>query len=275
VSEQDIFAGLFAEARRAMMATSQRKPYPPRMILASVRTMGRHLEYSEAEIAALLEPAIFHQCFLPPVLGANQTILTEIPRHLPRSFERMRSDVSAQQYNGPMVVLLFHFSGMSIVGSLLNHAWLSRGFVNPRLLIAPRNASWLNHEHARWLREAAESIVADRAGLRKLMTGLRNGLISHLVLLADGPQDPAGSGAAPVAGIPALGFRTGLLRWLLSSGITVIPLIHYWEGERLHFEWRDPLSPENGVEPVAALIGELLRRHPEQWLNWPAASLRT
>lgn len=275
MSEQDIFAGLFAEARRTMTEASQRKPYPPRILLASLRTMGRHLEYSEAETAALVEPAILHQFFLPPVLGANQRILAEVPRHLPDSFERMHSHVSAQQYTRPVVVLLFHFSGLPIVGSLLNHAWLASGFVNRRLLIAPRNASWLNHEHARWLREAGETIVADRAGLRKLMTGLRNGGISHLILLADGPHDPATSGATPVAGIPSLGFRTGLLHWLLSSGITVIPLIHYWEGERLHFEWRDPLSQENGIESVAKLIGELLRRHPEQWLNWPAASLRT
>jgi len=275
VSEQDTLAGLFAEARRNMLAASRRKPYPSRMMLAGVQTMGRHLEYSEAEIAALLEPTVLHQCFLPPVLGAHQTVLTEIPRHLPDSFEQMRSHVSAQQYGGPVVVLLFHFSGMPIVGSLLNHAWLARGLVNPHLLIAPRNASWLNHDHARWLREAAETIVADRSGLRRLMTGLLHGGISRLVLLADGPQDPAVSGAATVAGIPALGFRTGLLHWLLSSGITVIPLIHYWEGERLRLEWRDPLSPENGIESVSKLISELLRRHPEQWLNWPAASLRT
>jgi hypothetical protein len=245
------------------------------MISAAVRTMGRHLEYSESKTAALLEPAILHQVFLPPVLGAQQTMLAEIPRYLPLSFERMRSHVAAQQSSGPGVVLLFHFSGLPIIGSLLNQAWRARGLLHPRLLIAPRNAAWLNHEHARWLREAAEIIVADRTGLRKLMTGLLHGDISHLVLLADGPHDPAVSRAAPVAGIPGLGFRTGLLRWLLSSGIAVVPLIHYWEGERLHFEWRDPLPPENGVESVARLIGELLRSHPEQWLNWPAASLRT
>ena len=64
MSEQDIFAGLFDEARRSMMAASQGKPYPPRMMLAALQTMGRHLEYSEAEIAALLEPTILHQCFL-------------------------------------------------------------------------------------------------------------------------------------------------------------------------------------------------------------------
>ncbi|HEY4086588.1 MAG TPA: hypothetical protein VGM43_11655, partial [Bryobacteraceae bacterium] len=275
VSEQDIFTGLFSEARRNMLAASQRKPYPPRMMLASVRAMGRHLEYSDAEIGALLEPAILHQLFLPPVLGTSQTILAEVPRHLPHSFEQMRRHVSAQKHGGPVVVLMFHFSGMPLVGSLLHHAWLECGFVNQHLLIAPRNASWLSHEHAHWLREAAETIVADRAGLRRLMTGLRNGGISHLTLLADGPHDPASFGVTPVARVPALGFRTGMLRWLFSSGITVIPLIHYWETERLHFEWRDPLSPENGVESVAGLIGELLRRHPEQWLNWPAASLRT
>ena len=275
MSEADIFAGLFSEAHRNMMAASQRKGYPPHIMLAGARAMGRHLSYSEAEIAALLEPAILHQCFLPPVLGAHQTILAEMPRHLPNSLERMRSSISAQRHRGPVVVLVFHFSGMPIVGSLLHHAWLEGGFENHHLLIAPRNASWLQHEHARWLREAAQIIVADRAGLRRLMTGLLQGDISRLVLLVDGPQDPASAGAAIVTGIPGLGFRTGLLRWLLSSGMTVIPLIHYWEAGHLHFEWRDPLSPENGVASVAGLIGGLLRAYPEQWLNWPAASLRT
>lgn len=275
MSEQDIFADFFAEARRNMLEASQRTRYPSRMMLAGARAMNRHLGYSEAEIAARLDPTVLHQCFLPPVLGANQTILAEVPRHLPHSFERMRSCVSAQRYNSPIVVLMFHFSGMPIVGSLLHHAWVECGFVNQHLLIAPRNASWLHHEHARWLREAAETVVADRAGLRRLMTGLLNGGISHLTLLVDGPHDPAGSRAETVTGIPGLGFRTGLLHWLLSSGITVIPLTHYWEGERLHFEWRDPLSRENGIASVAGLIGELLRAHPEQWLNWPAASLRT
>jgi hypothetical protein len=34
-------------------------------------------------------------------------------------------------------------------------------------------------------------------------------------------------------------------------------------------------TAERGISTVASLIEDLLRRHPEQWLNWGAASLRT
>lgn len=275
VNESELFAGLFADARRGMHEASQRKFYPPRMITESVRTMARHLQLSEAGAAELLEPTILHQFFLPSVLTAHPTLLTETSRLLPESYERFHAHVSAIKDRNPLVILMFHFSGSPIVGNLLNHSWIADGWTSRHFLLAPRNASWLTQERGRWLRDAGEILIADRAGLRTLMSGLRNGDVSHLLLLVDGPQDPASTGAHEVAGIPTLGFRTGLLEWLLAAGIPVVPVTNHWEGEQLRFEWHDALCSQDGVKTVAGLIGRQLRRHPEQWFNWPAASLRT
>ncbi len=166
--------------------------------------------------------------------------------------------------------LVFHFSGVSVLTSLMNDALAEGGFEGRRFLLAPRDAAWLNQQRGSWFHKAA--IIADRAGLRTLMTGLRNGSISHLGLLVDGPQDPATEGVHPVTGIPTLGFRTGLLEWILAAGIPIVPVTNHWEGERLRYQWHDPLKD---VQTVADLIGRQLRQHPEQWFNWPAASLRT
>ena len=275
VNERDIFAGLFAEARKAMREASQRKFYPPRMITESVRTMTRHLQLSEAEASGLLKPTILHQFFLPTVLTAHPALLTETSRVLPESYERFHAHVSAIKDRNPLVILMFHFSGSQIVGSLLNHSWIADGWTRRHFLLAPRNASWLSQERGRWLRDSGEILIADRAGLRTLMSGFRNGDVSHLLLLVDGPQDPASPGVHEVTGIPTLGFRTALLQWLLSAGITVVPVTNHWAGEQLCFEWHDALSSQDGVKTVAGLIGRQLRQHPEQWFNWPAASLRT
>ena len=75
---------------------------------------------------------------------------------------------------------------------------------------------------------------------------------------------------------PGLGFRTGVLSHILSMGIPVLPVLHYWQSERLAIEFGPVLtSREEGIAAVANIIEGILRRHPEQWLNWPAARLRT
>jgi lauroyl/myristoyl acyltransferase len=60
--------------------------------------------------------------------------------------------------------------------------------------------------------------------------------------------------------------------------IPVLPVTHAWESDRLVIEWQpliDGADPSAGVDAIAALIERLLRRHPEQWLNWAAARIRT
>jgi lauroyl/myristoyl acyltransferase len=275
VNESDLLSGLFADARKTMLEASRRRFYPPRVVEESLRTMARHLQLSETETAALREPTILHQFFLPSALAAHPTLLVETSRLLPESYERFHAHVSALKDRRPLVILMFHFSGVPIVGSLLNHSWIADGQAPRHFLLAPRNAGWLTHERGRWLRESGEILIADRAGLRTLISGLRKGHISHLLLLVDGPQDPASSDAHAVTGIPTLAFRPGLLQWLLSAGVTVVPVTNYWEEEQLRFEWHDALSPQDGVETVAGLIGRRLRQHPEQWFNWAAAGLRT
>jgi hypothetical protein len=268
LSEADIFASLFADARRAMHEASSRKFYPPRMMLESVRAMARHLQYSNSEAEVLLDPTILHQLFLATVLSPMFTGTSAL---LPRTYAGIQQRMYALG-SGPVVILLFHFSGVSLVGGLMNDAVAAQGFAGRSVLLAPRNAGRLAQQRGHGLGEMA--IFGDRAGLRTLMSGLRRGSISHLGLLVDGPQDPTADGAHPVTGIPTLGFRTGLLKWILSAGISVVPVTNHWEGEQLRFEWHEALSPHDGIETVAGLIGRQLRQHPEQWFNWPAVSLR-
>ena len=72
---------------------------------------------------------------------------------------------------------------------------------------------------------------------------------------------------------------------ILNMGIPMRPITHYWESDSLILEWHPflnhPPRPdgnrarEEAISVVASLIEGLLRRHPEQWLNWSAAGLRT
>src|SRR5262249_54865433 len=142
-------------------------------------------------------------------------------------------------------------------------------------VVASRNIAWTKLESGRWTGELGQIIGTDASELRRLLTGLRSGELQRLVVMVDGPHPPGRPGTRALANVsPTLGFKTGLLRWILGMGIRALPLAHYWEGTELVLEWGDPLTSD-GESQIAGVIEYLLRRHPEQWLNWTAASLRT
>ena len=141
------------------------------------------------------------------------------------------------------------------------------------VLIAQQNMIWLQTDSGRWVAELADVISTDVYGLRRLHTGLRDGSIRRLLILADGPHRP-GPGTHPLTSITSTpGFKTALLRKLLEMRIPVLPLTHGWGEQGLELEWQPLLAddPDTGIATTAALIESLLRRHPEQWLNWAAA----
>jgi hypothetical protein len=58
--------------------------------------------------------------------------------------------------------------------------------------------------------------------------------------------------------------------------ILILPLTHFWDGNRLTVNSHPLITAErDGVSEIAGMIEHLLRSHPDQWLNWTAASLRT
>src|SRR5262249_7801938 len=145
-------------------------------------------------------------------------------------------------------------------------------------LLAPRNIAWLHTPSGRWTFDAWETISADPPGLRRLISGLKHGTITRLLILVDGPH-PAGSpGTRTLTNIsPTLAFKTGLLTRILAMGIPIRPLTHVWESNALELNWRPYVSDtcsrdgivseEQAISDIASIIEGLLRRHPEQWLN--------
>lgn len=268
---------LFDQAEQAREAFRARGAYPPRSVAGGVRGMAAHLGLSEREAARRLDDSALYQCFLPSALAADPRNFTETAARLPASAAIVREKMAGLKAHPQFMVLVFHMSGMPCVGMLASEV-CSTLYGGPRhCLIAPRNAAWLNHEKSRWLSGRVEMVVADRPGLRRLVAGLRDGTVLRLAAMIDGPQPPGRPGVHALAGVsPALGFRTGILRCVLELGIPVLPLAHWWDSGRLALEWGPLLrDPGDGVDTVAGIIEDLLRRRPEQWLNWTAASLRT
>jgi hypothetical protein len=268
---------LFAQARDAMRLASARTPYPPRFVVEGARCMARHLAISESRMEQLLPEAALYQCFLPSAISSDPAHFEHAASCLPVSFDRLRSELADSERYPQLIVIAFHMSGMQLVAALLNTAWKEMGRNSRHVLLAPRNMSWLRQQSGVWVTETAEAIAADRPGLRRLLSGLRDGSIQRLFALVDGPFAPGSAGTRALTGIsPDLCFRSGLLNSVLSMGIPVLPLTHYWESDRLVLDCHPILtSPREGIDAVAGCIEELLRKHPEQWLNWTAASLRT
>jgi hypothetical protein len=275
-TEAAFLAAVFEKARQAMQAASARSPFPPRFILEGARAMGKHLGMNDERINELLPEAVFYQVFLPSALAADPSNFTAIDRRLPESFALMYNRLAELKSHPQILIASFHMPGAPVVPMLANAAVVSLGD-HGHILIAPRNTSWLGLENGKWVRESAEVIVANPAGLRRLVAGLRDGSIRRLEALVDGPHPPGAPGVRVLRGLsPTLGFRTGVLRTVLSMGIPVLPVAHFWLPDRLALEFGPLLQePAEGIDTVAGMIEQLLRRHPEQWLNWPAASLRT
>ena len=260
-----------------MDAAGARGRCPPRFVVEGGRSMAKHLGLTDARLAEMLPAAALYQHFLPSVLAADPSNFKELQYRLPQSFAQIRDKLSDLQSHPQLVIMMFHMSGLPLVPALANVACVQLRSGPRHVMIAPKNRSWLTMESGRWVTEVCEVILANSAGLRRLLAGLRDGSIERLGALVDGPHPPGSPGTRALSGIsPALGFRTGVLRRILSMGIPVLPVLHYWQSERLVIEFGSLLtSPQEGIDAVAGIIEGILRRHPEQWLNWTAARLRT
>jgi hypothetical protein len=283
--ETALLETLFASARRLQMASEAKSPIAPRFLLEAARSMARHMGMPDPRMKACLPSMAFWQIFLPSALAGDTSWFTEPGLHMPWSFESVRDGV-AEVETWPQVVFAgFHMVAFPLIAAMLGAA--CKGLHNgPHVLVARRNMGWLRIESGRWAFEAGEVISTDPAGLRRLIAGLRSGEIQRLVILVDGPHPPASRGTRALSNVsPTLGFKTGLLTRILSMGIPVRPLTHFWESNHLQVKWHALLDPardrggidaaEHGIATLASLFEDLLRRHPEQWLNWAAASLRT
>ncbi len=302
-TETEMVEALLARARSLQEAAGARRPTQPRLVTESARCMARHLGMTEERMRELVPEFALWQLFLPAALAADMRNFSEADARMPSSFRQIHQGLAALECHRQVVVAAFHMAGMPLVWRLGSAAWEQLHDGPRHMLLASRNLAWTEREEGRWMRETGDIVGTEPAELRRLMTGLRNGSIRRLAVLVDGPHAPGRPGTRALANLsPALGFKTGLLRAILALGIPVIPLAHWWEANRLILKWHPRLSPAtrydrvaassnsagppeapchpakgsaDGISEVAGIIEDLLRSHPEQWLNWPAASLRT
>jgi len=246
---------------------------PPRLVAENARTMAAYIGMAPSAVEAAVRWMPLWQMFLPSVLGRDSANFTDVRARLPHSFDIVRRGVAEMAAHRQLVFAAFHMAAFPLVAAMLAAAVFDEHGERGHVLVAQRNLAFLTLESGRWVSEVANVISTDARGLRQLHAGLRDGSIRRLLILVDGPHRP-GPGTHPLTSIaPTLGFKTALLRKLLSMHIPVLPLTHAWSEYRLELEWQPLLvdDPDRGVAATAALIESLLRRYPEQWLNWPAA----
>jgi hypothetical protein len=246
---------------------------PPRLIAENVRTMAAYMGMTPEAAEAAAPTMAFWQMFLPSVLSSDPANFTDVHTRLPHSFDVVRRGIAAAAEHPQLVIAAFHMAMFPLVAAMIAPAL--RGVKGPRshVLVARRNMPFLQTPAGRWVAEVSNVISTDARGLRQLHAGLRDGSIRRLVILVDGPHRP-GPGTHPLTSMSGTpGFKTGLLRRLIAMRIPVLPLTHVWGERQLEVEWQPmlPDSPDAAFAATAGLIESLLRRHPEQWLNWAAA----
>lgn len=270
-------AALFAAARELRGAAAARPSYPPRFLIESARCMARHTGMTADRMQQLIPQLAEYQLFLPAALSADIQNFTAAPSRFPAAYQQLRAAIGALPPSPQLVYCVFHMSGIPLLGSLLAAATREIHDGPRHALVATRNLSWLQSENARWTAGTATFLPANQGGVRRLLSGLRDSSIERLLILVDGPHSPAAPGTHALDGLsPALAFKTGLLRTILSRNIPIFPVLHYWDDDRFVVD-PQPLvtNTKEGISQIAGLLENLLRRHPEQWLNWTAASLRT
>jgi hypothetical protein len=248
-------------------------PAPPRLVAENIRTMADYMGMTPTAAEAAAPSMAFWQMFLPAVVGGDPANFTDVRTRLPRSFGIVRDGVARVASHPQLVFAAFHMTAFPLLAAMLVPAVFDEHGERGHVLVAQRNMVWLRTDSGRWVPEVADVISTDSRGLRRLHSGLRDGSIRRLLILVDGPHRP-GPGTHPLTSVaPALGFKTALLRKLLGMHIPVLPLTHAWGANGLELEWRPLLAddPGAGIATTAGLIESLLRRHPEQWLNWAAA----
>jgi hypothetical protein len=255
-----------ARERQARHAAPAASP----LVTQSADVMARHIAVDPARVDDVLSSMAFWQLFLPSALASDRASFSDVRARLPRSFDVVRRQVAGIARLPQAVFAAFHMAAFPLVAAMLAAAVMDEHGEPGHVLVGRRNLAWLELDASRWVTRMGRVIGTDARGLRQLQAGLRDGSIRRLLILVDGPHPP-GPGTEPLATIPTLGFKTGLLERLLARHVPVLPLTHAWEGSRLELAWRPPIDdadPAAGAAAIARLIEELLHRHPEQWLNW-------
>jgi hypothetical protein len=284
-SEKATLAALHASARALRDAAISKGQYPPRFVLEGARTMAQHLSMPDHRVQGLVPSMALYQVYLSYALGRDTAILRQIRSRLPYSYGLVRTAFAEMESYRQAVILMFHMPAMPLTGALMAAACVETHGYHGHALIRPGNVAWIHAQSGRWADDAGETISADPPGLRRLVSGLRHGTISRLLILPDVPFPAGRAGTRTLANISStLAFKTGLLARILAMGIPIRPLTHAWESEALVLNWHpflndacrsDGACPEElAISGVASLLEDLLRRHPEQWLNWYAAGLR-
>lgn len=276
--EAATFATLMGAAHARQAAAMGQAAPTPRFLLDGARSMAMHLGMTAERMQDQLAPMALWQLHLPSELGKRQWDFDAVRAEMPASYEIVRRALAMLDAQPQLVTTVFHMPAFPILCTLIGAAWRAMHDGPLHALIASRNMGWLRLGNNRWILDAISPIGTDPAGLRTLMAGLRNGSIRRLLILADGPQAPGLAGIRALDGIsPALGIRTTLLSKIRTLGIPILPITHEWTGDRLTVRPRPVLdgSDAAAIDAVVRLVEELLRRHPEQWLNWSAARIRT
>lgn len=246
---------------------------PSRLIAENVRTMAAYMRMTPEAAETAAPSMAFSQMFLPSVIGSDPANFTDVRTRLPRSYGIVRDGVARVASHRQLVFAAFHMTAFPLLAAMLVPAVFDEHGERGHVLVAQQNLAWLQTASGRWVPEVADVISTDARGLRQLQSGLRDGSIRRLLILVDGPHPP-GSGTHPLTSLaPAPVFKTALLHKLAGMGIPVLPLTHCWNADGLELEWH-PHLPDDPVESVvttAGLLESLLRRHPEQWLNWATA----
>jgi hypothetical protein len=264
-------AELFAAARRR----AARAP-PPRFLVGAAQTMARHAGLADEALGARVAAMALWQIHLPWALSADPGLFYDPGARVPASYRILRDGLIEVRGRPVFVMAGFHMAAFPLLAALLAQANSEVTGQRGHVLVAQRNAAWLDFPGGRWVREVAHVLTTSPGDLRRLLGGLRGGEVRRLMILSDGPRLPGARGVRALHGFsPGLGFSDGLLRRLLDMAAPIRPISHCWPGERLEVRWHPflPSTPATaGVDAFAALLEDLLRRYPEQWLNWATAA---
>ena len=275
------FRARMATARERQYTADARAPGTARFLLASARSMAAHMAMSEQRMQDCLAPMALWQLYLPSALNADIWDFAAVREQMPWSYERVRTALAPLKTRPQLVSTLFHMAAFPLVAVLVGAVWRDMHDGPLHLLVARQNMSWFRVGNNRWVSDAVTLIGTDPTGLRQLVAGLNNGSIRRLLILADGPHVAGGPATRTLHGIsPTLAIKTMLLARLHTLGIPLVAITHEWDEDRLVVTTRVPLDPAvlGQADTIDAIVGhleDLLRRHPEQWLNWSAASIRT
>jgi hypothetical protein len=279
--EAETFAALIEAARLRQQAAHQRSPLTPRFLLEGAQAMAAHMAMSKERVQACLGPMALWQLYLQSAIGANTWDFAAVRENMPWSCERVRAALAPLEARPQLVSTVFHMAAFPLICVLIGTVWRDMHDGPLHLLVASRNMGWFRLESNRWVRDEIEVVNTDVAGLRQLVAGLRNGSIRRLLILADGPQSPRTPGTRALNGVsPRLGIKTTLLSKIHRMGIPLAPVTHEWDAGGLLVTPRPLLDPAildeaETLNAVVRHIEDLLRRHPEQWLNWNAPRIRT